>query len=133
VFDPGSGTKVGSQAISHHLKTRTLQGVAGFFQIACGETVQVKYHGAVSLDSFVCSGVNEGSDLSRICCDKAEKYRVTRLKAVDYHCCEMDPATVPGLLGAGSRRQFFATRIKGNGTGGPFDCRSHPIPKKYRV
>jgi hypothetical protein len=110
-----------------------LQGVAGFCQIACAETVQVKYHGAVSLASFGCSDVNEGRDISRICCDKAETYRVIRLKAVYYHCCEMDPATVQGLLGASSKRQFFATRIKGNGTDGPFDCRTHPIPKKYRV
>lgn len=101
-------------------------------QGANAETVPVKYHGAVPLDSFVCSDVNEGSDVTRVCYDKAERYMVIRLKTVYYHYCEIDPATVQGLLGASSKRRFFVSRIKGNGSDGPFDCRTHPIPKKYR-
>ena len=114
------------------MKSFILAALVLMSQVANAETVQVKYHGAVLLDSFACSEVNEGSDVTRICYDKAERYMVIRLKTVYYHYCEIDSATVQGLLGAGSKRQFFVTRIKGNGTDGPFDCRTHPIPKKYR-
>jgi len=102
-------------------------------QVAAAETVQVKYHGLVSLDAFACADVKEGSDVSRICYDKAERYMVIRLKTTYYHYCDIDAATVQGFQGASSKRQFFETRIRGSGADGPFDCRTHPIPKKYRL
>ena len=101
-------------------------------QVATAETVQVKYHGAVSLDAFACEDVKERSDVSRFCYDKAARYMVIRLKTTYYHYCEIDAATVQGLERASSKRQFFETRIRGSGADGPFDCRTHPIPKKYR-
>lgn len=101
-------------------------------QLATAETVQVKYHGAISLDSFACTDVKESSDVSRICYEKAERYMVIRLKTTYYHYCAIDAATVQGLQAAASKRQFFEARIKGTGAAGPFDCRTQPIPKKYR-
>lgn len=100
--------------------------------VASAETVQVKYNGSVSLDSFVCADVNENSDVSRICYDRTERYMLIRLKATYYHYCDVDVATVQGIQGANSKRQFYETRIRGNGKDGPFDCRTHPVPKKYR-
>lgn len=100
--------------------------------VASAETVQVKYHGAVSLDAFACADVKDGSDVSRICYDKAERYMVIQLKTTYYHYCEIDAATVQSLQGASSKRQFFEARIRGSGADGPFDCRTHPVPKKYR-
>jgi KTSC domain len=102
------------------------------FRIASAETVQVKYHGPVLLDAFACADVREGSDVSRICYDVAEHYMLIRLKTTYYHYCEIDAATVRGLQAASSKRQYFEARIRGSGTDGPFDCRTHPIPKKYR-
>lgn len=102
-------------------------------QAARAETVQVKYHGPVSLDAFACEDVKEGSDVSRVCYDARERYMVIRLRTTYYHYCEVDAATVKGLQRAGSKRQFFESRIRGSGAGGPFDCRTHPIPKKYRL
>nr|WP_315231871.1 KTSC domain-containing protein [uncultured Albidiferax sp.] len=99
---------------------------------AIAETVQVKYGGAVSLDAFACVDVKDGGDVSRICYDKAERYMLIRLKTTYYHYCEIDPSTVQGLHAASSKRQYFESRIRGSGSDGPFDCRSHPIPKKYR-
>jgi len=101
-------------------------------QVATAETVQVKYHGVISLDAFACSDVKEGSDVSRICYDKAERYMVIQLKKTYYHYCEIDAATVQGLQAASSKRQFFEARIRGSGSDGAFDCRTHPVPKKYR-
>ena len=100
---------------------------------ATAETVQVKYHRPVALDSFACTDVREGSDVSRICYDTAERYMLIRLKTTYYHYCEIDAATVRGLQAAGSKRQYFEARIRGSGSDGPFDCRTHPIPKKYRM
>lgn len=102
-------------------------------QVAMAQTVQVNYHGAVSLDAFTSADVSESSDVSRVCYDKAERYMVIRLKTTYYHYCEIDDATVQGLHTAGSKRQYFENRIRGNGPNGPFDCRTHPIPKKYRL
>jgi len=101
-------------------------------QFASAETVQVKYHGPVSLDLFECTEIRESSDVSRICYDKAERYMVIQLKSTYYHYCEIDHATIRGLLQAGSKREFFQTRIRGSGSDGPFDCRTHPVPKKYQ-
>ena len=101
-------------------------------QFATAETVHVKYHGAVPLDSFACTDVKERSDVSRICYDKAERYMVIRLKTTYYHYCAIDSATVQGLQAASSKRQFFEAQIKGSGADGLFDCRTQPIPKKYR-
>ena len=101
-------------------------------QVSNAETVSVKYHGMVSLDAFQCTHVNERSDVSRICYDKSERYMVIQLKTTYYHYCEIDAATVEGLQRASSKRQFFEARIRGSGSDGPFDCRTHPIPKKYR-
>ena len=114
------------------LKALILSALVLLCQQVSAETVQVKYHGPVTLDSFVCSEVNEASDVSRICYDKAERYMVLRLKSTYYHYCEIDAATVQALQAAKSKRQFFESRIKGSGSDGPFDCRTHPIPKKYR-
>jgi hypothetical protein len=102
-------------------------------RIAGAETVQVKYHGPVPLDAFACVDVNEGSDVSRICYDTSDRYMLIRLRTTYYHYCEIDAQTVKGLLAASSRRQFFEARIRGSGNDGPFDCRTHPIPKKYRL
>ena len=106
--------------------------LALMWQFAMAETVQVKYGGVISLDAFACADVDEGSDVSRICYDKAERYMVIRLKATYYHYCDIDAATVHGLQAARSKRQFFESRIRGSGADGPFDCRTHPVPKKYR-
>lgn len=109
-----------------------ISALAFFSQIAAAETVQVKYHKAISLDSFACTEVRDGSDVSRICYDRAERYMLIRLNTTYYHYCEIDHLTVQGLQTANSKRQFFQSRIRGSGTDGPFDCRRHPIPRKYR-
>lgn len=101
-------------------------------QFAKAETVLVKYHGSVSLDAFICLDVKEGSDVSRICYDKTERYMLIQLKTTYYHYCSIDAGTVQGLQAASSKRRYFESRIKGTGSDGPFDCRTHPIPSKYR-
>lgn len=114
------------------LKTLLLPALLVLSLTAAAETVSVKYHGTVVLDAFTCTEVRDGSDISRICYDSAERYMIIRLKTTYYHYCEIDATTVSGLQRAASKRQFFEARIRGSGSDGPFDCRTHPIPKKYR-
>lgn len=114
------------------LRIFILFGLVSMCQLATAETVQVKYHGAVLLDSFACTDIKEISDVSRICYDPVERYMLIRLKTTYYHYCAIDSDAVQGLQAATSKRQFFEARIKGNGASGPFDCQTHPIPKKYR-
>ncbi|WP_010458155.1 KTSC domain-containing protein [Acidovorax radicis] len=114
------------------MKTLVVAILGMICQLALAESVQVKYHGAVSLDAFTCADVSDNSDVSRICYDKAERYMVIRLKTTYYHYCEIDAGTVQGLQNAQSKRDFFESRIRGSGKDGPFDCRTKPIPSKYR-
>lgn len=106
--------------------------LAALSQLAAAESVQVKYHGSVSLDAFSCADVREAGDVSRICYDKSQRYMVIQLKTTYYHYCQIDAATVQGLQAAVSKRTYFEARIRGTGSDGPFDCRTHPIPMKYR-
>lgn len=57
---------------------------------------------------------------------------VIQLKRTYYHYCEIDSLTVDGLRNALSKKLFFEARIRGRGTDGPFDCRTHPVPAKYQ-
>jgi hypothetical protein len=116
-----------------NLRFVTLLLLVLFCRLAAAETVQVKYHGPVSLDSFACADVKEASDVARICYDSDERYMLIRLKTTYYHYCEIDAKTVRDLRAASSKRQYFEARIRGSGTDGPFDCRTHPIPRKYRL
>ena len=45
-----------------------------------------------------------------------------------YRYCEIDRAVVSGLEGAMSMGRFFNEHIKGTGSDGPFDCRTHRVP-----
>ena len=99
---------------------------------AGAETVSVKYHGNVSLASFSCTPVEQGGNVTRVCYDAAVRYMVIRLKSTYYHYCEIDATTVRSLLAAKPIDNYFRTRIRGTGSDGPFDCRTHPIPEKYR-
>lgn len=101
-------------------------------QAAFAETVSVKYLGNVSLADFDCVNVTESSDVKRICYDQAEQYMLIKLNSTYYQYCELDASTITGLKNSKSKREYFERRIKGTGSDGPFDCRTHPVPKKYQ-
>lgn len=42
--------------------------------------------------------------------------------------CEIGKATVEEFLGAASMGKYFNANIKGSGSDGPFDCRTHRVP-----
>jgi len=92
------------------------------------ETVDVKYRGPVDLKTFECRDINRSSFIQRVCYDKAQSYMVISLKGTYYHYCELPPATFNGLMGAPSMGQFYNANIKGSGSDGPYDCRTHRVP-----
>jgi hypothetical protein len=50
------------------------------------------------------------------------------LRGVYNHYCDLPPATFDAFLSAPSMGQFYNQNIKGWGSDGPFDRRTHRIP-----
>jgi len=95
---------------------------------SAAESVFVKYRGDVSLTPFDCRDITRSSFIRRVCYDSANAYMLIQLNSTYYHYCEIDPGTVASLLSAPSMGKFYNARIKGNGSDGPYDCRTHRIP-----
>jgi hypothetical protein len=96
---------------------------------ASAETVDVKFRGVVDLKPFACTDTPRSSFIQRVCYDKAQSYMLISLKGTYYHYCELPPATFDAFVAAPSMGQFFNQKIKGTGSDGPFDCRTHRVPK----
>lgn len=92
------------------------------------ETVEVKYRGPVDLKPFTCTDVSRSSFIQRVCYDKAQSYMLIDLRGTYYHYCELPAATFDAFVTAGSMGQFYNQNIKGTGSDGPFDCRTHRVP-----
>jgi hypothetical protein len=92
------------------------------------ETVDVKYRGPVDLKPFECRDTPRSSFIQRLCYDKAQSYMLINLRGTFYHYCELPPATFDALASAPSMGQFYNANIKGTGSDGPYDCRTHRVP-----
>ena len=92
------------------------------------ETVDVKYRGTVDLRTFECRDTPRSSFIQRVCYDKAQSYMIINLRGTYNQYCELPPATFDDLMGAPSMGQFFNKNIKGSGSDGPYDCRTHRVP-----
>lgn len=95
---------------------------------AFAESVDVKYRGLVDLKPFVCTDT-KSSFVNRVCYDRANSYMLILLKSTWYHYCEIDAGTVSSLIKADSVGRYYNASIKGMGKDGPFDCRTHRVPK----
>jgi hypothetical protein len=95
---------------------------------ARSETVDVKYRGTVDLKTFECRDIDRSSFIQRVCYDKPQSYMIINLKGTYYHYCELPPATFDALMGAPSMGQYYNQNIKGTGSDGPYDCRTHRVP-----
>jgi hypothetical protein len=93
------------------------------------ETIDVKYYGPLDLKSFACSDITRSSFINRACYDKAKQFMVVQLNGTYYPYCEMQAATYDAFLNASSMGQYYNANIKGSGKDGPFDCRTHAVPK----
>jgi hypothetical protein len=96
---------------------------------ADAETIDVKYYGKLDLAPFACTEVTRSSIINRACSDKASQFLVVQLKTVYYPYCEIPAATYQTFLDAPSMGQYYNASIKGTGSDGPFDCRTHRVQK----
>ncbi len=79
---------------------------------AFAETVFVKYHGNVSLDSFDCKNTIS-SFVNRICYDEQDDHVVVLLKSTYYHYCDVPSSIVDDWLSSYSKGRFYNSDIKG--------------------
>lgn len=96
---------------------------------ASAETIDVKYYGRLDLAPLACTDITRSSFINRACYDKAKRFMVVQLKNTYYPYCEMPAATYQAFLDAPSMGKFYNANIRGTGQDGPFDCRTHPVPK----
>ena len=96
---------------------------------AAAETIDVKYYGQLDLAPFACTDITRSSFINRACYDKVQKFMVVQLRSVYYPYCEMPAATFNEFLAAPSMGRYYNANIKGSGSDGPFDCRTHHVPQ----
>ena len=96
---------------------------------ASAETIDVKYRGPVDLKPFACQSITRSSFINRVCYDAKEQYMVILLKTTYYHYCELPQATLTAFVNAESMGRYYNANIKGTGSDGPYDCRTHRLPK----
>ena len=87
-----------------------------------------KYGECVPADQFECQDVSRSSFITRVCYNEPGSYMIIRLDQTDYHYCSIGADDVSALMSASSMGRHYNQNIKGDGSDGPFDCRSHPIP-----
>jgi hypothetical protein len=51
-----------------------------------------------------------------------------KLNEAYYHYCELPASVLAQFMEAPSMGQFYNQNIKGWGSDGPFDCRTHRVP-----
>ncbi|TFW55898.1 KTSC domain-containing protein [Bradyrhizobium sp. MOS001] len=96
---------------------------------AAAETIDVKYYGKVDLAPFAYVDISRSSFINRACYDKTQQFMVVQPRSIYYPYCEMRAATFEAFLTAPSMGQYYNANIKGSGSDGPFDCRTHRVPK----
>ncbi|WP_424632172.1 KTSC domain-containing protein [Bradyrhizobium sp. SYSU BS000235] len=92
------------------------------------ETINVKYYGMLDLKNFACTDITRSSFINRACYDKAQQFMVVQLQGTYYPYCEMPATTYDAFLNAPSMGRYYNASIKGTGSDGPFDCRTHRKP-----
>lgn len=95
---------------------------------ASAEPIAVKYWGDLNLAPFTCTDITRSSFINRACYDKTKQFMVVQLRGTYYPYCEMPAATYYSFLDAPSMGRYFNANIKGSGSDGPFDCRTHRKP-----
>lgn len=95
---------------------------------ASAETIPVKYWGDLNLAPFACTDITRSSFINRACYDQAKQFMVVQLRGTYYPYCEMPAAEYQSFLNAPSMGRFYNANIRGSGSDGPFDCRTHRKP-----
>ncbi|MCA6111557.1 KTSC domain-containing protein [Bradyrhizobium cenepequi] len=92
---------------------------------AAAEAIDVKYYGKLDRPPFACTDITRSSFIGRACYDKNLQLMIVQLDSVYHHYCEMPAATFE----ASASGKFYNATIKGAGSDGPFNCRTHRLAK----
>jgi hypothetical protein len=89
------------------------------------ETINVRGHGAVDLETFECRDITRSSLIQRVCYDHAQHTLIVGIKSRYDQYCDLPQPTFDGFMAAPSMGQFFNQNIGGSGTSRRYDCRTH--------
>lgn len=95
---------------------------------AHAEAINVKYWGDLDLKPFTCNEITRSSFVHRVCYDAKEHFMVIQLRNTYYPYCEIPKEVIDTFMSAPSMGRFYNTNIKGSGSDGPYDCRTHRKP-----
>ena len=95
----------------------------GYSANSSAESVYVKYHGVVPLNSFYCE-YTQSSFVNRICYQQQNNYVVVLLNGTYYPFCGVPFNAVKDWLNSYSKGSFYNSYI-----GGAFDCRVNNAPQ----
>ncbi|MBR0939435.1 KTSC domain-containing protein [Bradyrhizobium jicamae] len=87
-----------------------------------------KYRGVVDLKTFACSDIFRSGFIQRVCYDKSQSYMLFNLRGTYSDYCKLPPAVLDAFMAAPSMGQLYNQNIKGTGSDGPYDCRTHRVP-----
>jgi hypothetical protein len=77
------------------------------------ETINVRGHGVVDLETFECRDVTRSSIVQRVCYDHAQRHLIVAVKGAYDQYCDLPAETFDALMGAPSMGQFFNRNIRG--------------------
>ena len=93
--------------------------IVALLSAACrGETVSVKYLGALDLSGYTCTTITRRSFIRRVCYEGIAKSMVIELGLTYYAYCDLGPETEKALMAADSMGRYYNSSIKGR-----FSCR----------
>jgi len=95
-----------------------------FIENLHAESVVVKYHQSVNIDSFDCEWINKSSLIQRLCYDSLKAYAIVNLSGVYYHYCNVPESIIKSWKSSSSMGKFYNANIKGR-----YDCRLAKVPK----
>lgn len=102
------------------------------FCIAQGAKASDYFKCVLRVSTFTCQDITRSSFIERVCFDTDKQYMFVKSNGTYYKYCKIGPEVVSRFLAAPSMGKFYNAQIRGNVSEGPFDCRTHQIPKNSR-
>jgi KTSC domain len=92
------------------------------------EAVEVRDRGTVNLATFECRDTPRSTLIQRACHDRTQAILIVNFKGTYRQYCAVPTTMFEGLMTAPSMGRFYKANIEGNGSDGPYDCRTGRVP-----
>lgn len=93
-----------------------------FIGDARAESIEVKFAGAVDLDSYACETITRSSLVNRVCYDQPAGSMIVLLRDTYYVYCSVPAVLVTEWKAAESMGRFYNQRIKSDAVQGLYAC-----------